>query len=321
MRSGTDGSDPAGRLGPGSRPLAIGPSLASGPRVASASAIRRVVGGEDEPVEREMIGAAHRCRGGGMADAADSKSAEGNLVGVRIPLPVPRSPEHDVSRQDRPVMGAVWRTPPRTRGPGCIVRLDGGHDRRWPGEGPARMTRWLPKRAILAAVGATAADLYEPRTNGSARASRPSAHRRRWRATWAMAATPRTPSNTSASIPLTAKPCGGSGTAAGRWTASKATNFAIYAAGRLPERTDELVVVAEGEQAADALVAAGLLAVGTVFGAPHAPSAAALEALRGRPIVLWADADASGRPQMAGIAALLAGDRSGAGHRQERSIP
>lgn len=62
---GDEGSQ-AGRAGFGM--AAPSPTRAEGPRGTIAAAPRR---------------------GGGMADAADSKSAEGNLVGVRIPLPVP----------------------------------------------------------------------------------------------------------------------------------------------------------------------------------------------------------------------------------------
>ena len=32
------------------------------------------------------------CRRGGMADAPDSKSGDGNIVGVQVPLP---APDHD----------------------------------------------------------------------------------------------------------------------------------------------------------------------------------------------------------------------------------
>jgi hypothetical protein len=56
-------------------------------------------------------------RDGGMVDAADSKSAEGNLVGVRLPLPapLPTGPRPRAGRGRR--AGKLPSPPPSTRGP------------------------------------------------------------------------------------------------------------------------------------------------------------------------------------------------------------
>lgn len=86
----------------------------------------------------------------------------------------------------------------------------------------------------------------------------------------------------------------------------ESTDLALYAADRLPF-AGPVVVVAEGEKATDAILDAGLAAVGTVCGAPHVPCAAALGALRGHRVVLWPDNDGPGRDQMHGIAAALDG--------------
>src|SRR5262249_9645716 len=65
------------------------------------------------------------------------------------------------------------------------------------------------------------------------------------------------------------------------------------------------VIVTEGEKAADSLVARGLLGVGTVTGAGGTPTPAVLQVLRGFDVVLWGDADVTGRLHMAAIAARL----------------
>ncbi|GAB4327244.1 MAG: hypothetical protein Kow0010_10740 [Dehalococcoidia bacterium] len=66
-----------------------------------------------------------------------------------------------------------------------------------------------------------------------------------------------------------------------------------------------VVVVAEGEPDADALVAAGVEAVGTVTGAAGCPPAEALAGLRGRRVALWPDNDDVGRQHMDRVAARL----------------
>jgi hypothetical protein len=69
---------------------------------------------------------------------------------------------------------------------------------------------------------------------------------------------------------------------------------------------DEPAVATEGETAADALNARGVLAVGTVTGAGAIPCDLSLMPLVTRPVVLWADHDAEGLAHMRRIAARLA---------------
>jgi AAA domain-containing protein len=70
---------------------------------------------------------------------------------------------------------------------------------------------------------------------------------------------------------------------------------------------DDLIVVLEGEKAAQALLDAGFFALGTVTGAGGTPGAAVLEILRGRRVCLWPDHDDQGRAHMERIAAALDG--------------
>lgn len=81
----------------------------------------------------------------------------------------------------------------------------------------------------------------------------------------------------------------------------------LFAAHGLPPAPGPAVVVTEGEKAAAALISVGVVAVGTVTGAAGTPSAASLEALRGRHVVLWPDADDVGIGHMTRIGAALAG--------------
>lgn len=67
------------------------------------------------------------------------------------------------------------------------------------------------------------------------------------------------------------------------------------------------VVLAEGEPATDALLDAGIPALGTVTGASKTPSPEALEILAGCKVTLWPDADDPGRGHMDRIAAELRG--------------
>lgn len=62
------------------------------------------------------------------------------------------------------------------------------------------------------------------------------------------------------------------------------------------------VVVSEGEKAADALRAAGVMGVGTVTGSSGTPCAESLEVLRGRKVILWPDNDESGFSHMGRVA-------------------
>jgi len=65
------------------------------------------------------------------------------------------------------------------------------------------------------------------------------------------------------------------------------------------------IVVTEGEKAALALQDLGIAAVGTVTGASGTPSAAVLQDLAGRAVLLWADNDEPGRKHMHRIATAL----------------
>lgn len=81
----------------------------------------------------------------------------------------------------------------------------------------------------------------------------------------------------------------------------------LYGTELLAERVDELVVVTEGEKAADAARRLGLLALGTSTGASSAPSPAALAPLKGRTVLLWPDADDEGRRHMERVGRNLRG--------------
>jgi len=70
---------------------------------------------------------------------------------------------------------------------------------------------------------------------------------------------------------------------------------------------DEPVVGCEGEMAADALLAVGLKAVGTVTGAGGCPSRASLGILKDRVVILWGDNDELGRKHMERLARELQG--------------
>ena len=69
----------------------------------------------------------------------------------------------------------------------------------------------------------------------------------------------------------------------------------------------DVVVIAEGEKAADALLEAGFCALGTVTGAGGTPDAEALQVLEGFEVVLWPDNDGPGRAHMGRIAEALRG--------------
>lgn len=70
---------------------------------------------------------------------------------------------------------------------------------------------------------------------------------------------------------------------------------------------DEIVVLSEGEAAAQAAYDAGLNAVGTVTGAGGCPSPESLAALKGRRVAVWPDGDDPGRSHMERVAAALQG--------------
>ena len=68
-----------------------------------------------------------------------------------------------------------------------------------------------------------------------------------------------------------------------------------------------LVVVTEGPKDCDAIWRARMPAVGTMTGASGVPSAASLEVLRGRVVVLWPDNDVAGHMHMERVADALIG--------------
>src|SRR5215211_6370848 len=70
---------------------------------------------------------------------------------------------------------------------------------------------------------------------------------------------------------------------------------------------DDLIVVVEGEKAAQALLDAAFFAVGTVTGAGGTPGEESLEVLRDRRVALWPDNDEVGRAHMDRIADALDG--------------
>ncbi len=81
----------------------------------------------------------------------------------------------------------------------------------------------------------------------------------------------------------------------------KLATLPLYGSERLAARPGEPVILCEGEKAAQALIDAGHLAVGTVTGASGTPDAAALAVLRGREVLLWPDNDVPGVAHMMAI--------------------
>ena len=75
----------------------------------------------------------------------------------------------------------------------------------------------------------------------------------------------------------------------------------LYGSERLAAYPDAPVILCEGEKAAQALIAAGYLAVGTVTGASGTPSREAPGVLRGREVLLWPDNDVPGVSHMMAI--------------------
>lgn len=68
----------------------------------------------------------------------------------------------------------------------------------------------------------------------------------------------------------------------------------VYLAGDRVPPLPALVVVTEGEKAADAVEAAGIPAIGTVCGASGTPGPAVIAMLAGVAVVVWPDADQVG---------------------------
>jgi putative DNA primase/helicase len=72
----------------------------------------------------------------------------------------------------------------------------------------------------------------------------------------------------------------------------------VYGGELLTEQPPALIVVTEGEKAADAVRAAGLPAIGTVCGAASTPGRSVVALLAARPVILWPDHDDVGRRHM-----------------------
>jgi hypothetical protein len=89
------------------------------------------------------------------------------------------------------------------------------------------------------------------------------------------------------------------------------SDIPLYGIDRLGK--DPVVVVAEGEKAAQALVDAGIQAVGTCTGASSVPGRAVLADLTGRKVLLWPDADDVGFEHMRRVAVGLRGIASSIG--------
>lgn len=77
----------------------------------------------------------------------------------------------------------------------------------------------------------------------------------------------------------------------------KLPDLPLYGADRLPDDGTP-VVLTEGEKACEALIARGVLACGTVTGAPSTPSDETLRLVVDRPVILWPDADEPGAAHM-----------------------
>lgn len=88
----------------------------------------------------------------------------------------------------------------------------------------------------------------------------------------------------------------------------KTADLPLYGVERLKDHPMETeVVITEGEKDADALTSNAIFALATITGAASTPSLSALEPLRGRDVVLWADADQPGMQHMQRVARALKG--------------
>ncbi len=85
----------------------------------------------------------------------------------------------------------------------------------------------------------------------------------------------------------------------------------LYNTERLGDWSGSVVIIVEGEKGSDALVAAGIPAVGTVTGAASCPGRTPLGELNGHRVSLWPDHDDVGRGHMARTGAGLAGIAAG----------
>lgn len=85
----------------------------------------------------------------------------------------------------------------------------------------------------------------------------------------------------------------------------KPVNLPLYRSNDLRSNTGTLVLFCEGEKAVEAAFAKGYLAVSAAGGASQVDFGDCLEALRGRDVVLWPDADKAGLQFMQHLAVAL----------------
>lgn len=96
----------------------------------------------------------------------------------------------------------------------------------------------------------------------------------------------------------------------GRLSANGDINTAdlpLYGLANVLERLDKAVILVEGEKAADAAMAEGLVAVSLSGGANQPDFGTALESLRGRDVLLWPDNDRPGLELMLRVESQLKG--------------
>ena len=96
----------------------------------------------------------------------------------------------------------------------------------------------------------------------------------------------------------------------GKWglNGTPLSDMPLYRSEHAKEWPEDVpVVVVEGEKAADALAKVYPATLGTVTGASKTPGPGALEALRDKPVILWADNDEEGRAHMRRVAEALQG--------------
>lgn len=85
----------------------------------------------------------------------------------------------------------------------------------------------------------------------------------------------------------------------------KSSDLPLYGLPTILERDDKAVILVEGEKAADAVAAEGLVAATLAGGAGQIDFGLALEPLRGRVVLLWPDNDEPGRELMKRVAEHL----------------
>lgn len=88
-------------------------------------------------------------------------------------------------------------------------------------------------------------------------------------------------------------------------TGIKSREMPLFGAELLRDQPDESIVLVEGELKALALRDVGVLALGTVTGSGSIPTDEVLADLRRRKVILWSDADSTGRKHMRDIGRAL----------------